>query len=188
MGRHRPPALPCAALRSRDSSVLRPIIVNIMHHCCYNPSRRVSQSGSSGRPAVIHRCFTSFNVLSPVLQTRANFSRRQCFQKNSVQSQARRLVHNSAYCWETQLFSSLNCWRQAHAIEIERVLQHSAYALACCWHFCMAACFIRNMKAAKLISRSKKSRAMSSRAPCANFHAHTIGTSQRVEGMRAVQR
>ena len=86
-----------------------------------------------------------------------NFPEGNVFQKNSMQSQARRLVHNSAYCWETQLFSSLNCWRQAHAIEIERVLQHSAYALACCWHFCMAACFIRNMKAAKLISTSKKS-------------------------------
>lgn len=84
--------------------------------CHYKPSRRVSQSGSSGRPAEIHRSFSWFNVFSPV-------------------------------CWETQVFKWLNCCRQAHAIDIERVLQHSAYALACCWHFCIATCFIRNIKA-----------------------------------------
>ncbi|KAL3154774.1 hypothetical protein ABBQ38_011320 [Trebouxia sp. C0009 RCD-2024] len=42
--------------------------------CHYKPSRRVSQSGSSGRPAEIHRSFSWFNVFSPVLQ-----SKRQSF-------------------------------------------------------------------------------------------------------------
>lgn len=94
--------------------------------CFYKPFIRVSQSGNSGRPAEIHRCFSSFNVLSPV-------------------------------CWETQLFSWLKCCRQAQAIDIERVLQHSAYALACCWHLCIATCFIRNMKASSTFADTSPS-------------------------------
>lgn len=54
----------------------------------------------------------------------------------------------STYCCATQLFNSPNCWRQAQAMEMDLVLQHSAYALACCLHFCIASCFIRNMNAA----------------------------------------
>lgn len=136
---------------------------------CHSPSKRASQSGSSGRPAAIHLDLSSFSVLSPVLQrcktsgtcTATALLRKQSLPNTAtncqhVEEPPQQAVHVSSivppgtYCWATQLLRLPNCCRQAHAMEIDLVLQHSAYALASCLHFCIASCFIRNIKAAQL--------------------------------------
>lgn len=57
----------------------------------------------------------------------------------------------SPVCRAVQLLRSLNCCRQAQAMDMDLVLQHSAYSLASSLHFCIATCFMRNIKASSTL-------------------------------------